>query len=297
MLILKPEKVNFKISTTNLLAKYIEDAKVEIIVEGFLINDYIERKKYTEFSIEFNTVAELRCKSVNFGETNYNSFKIIDVKNRDIDDYNFWLNNEYCIDSGFYKVEKSKWLNEMNPIYDPNKNLNLKHFLIEGYDSYVEILAKDYKVNIKKMTEKELIEFIKEYSESDIHYIKCNLEEDTNYDFRMAICEIAKNDFSICSDTLIIDLFIALSNSAKKTFGIYKNYQLFANETLNRGHIKYFEIYLEGATKSFDTLIASGILNLDRQKIIEIIEYLENKNDKNKYELMISRFNKFLEKG
>ncbi len=120
MLILKPEKVNFQISTTNLIAKYTEDAKVEIIVEGLLINDYIERKRYTEFIIEFNTVAELRCKTVNFEETNYNSFKIIDVKNSDIDDYNFWLNNEYCVDSGFYKVEKSKWLNEMNSIYDPN---------------------------------------------------------------------------------------------------------------------------------------------------------------------------------
>ncbi len=149
MLILKPEKVNFRISTTNLVAKYTEDAKVEIIVEGFQINDYLKREKYTEFTIEFSTVAELRCKTINFEETNYNSFKIIDVKNSDIDDYNFWLNNQYCIDSGFYKVEKSKWLNEMKSIYDPNENLNLKHFLIEGYDSYVEILAKNYSVKIK----------------------------------------------------------------------------------------------------------------------------------------------------
>ncbi len=74
------------------------------------------------------------------------------------------------------------------------------------------------------------------------------------------------------------------------------NYQLFANEILNRGHIKYFEIYLEGATKSFDTLIASGIIDLDKEKIIEIIEYLEDKKEKNKYEHMISRFNHLLSK-
>ncbi len=152
--------------------------------------------------------------------------------------------------------------------------------------------------NEKKMTEKELIEFIKEYSEKDIDYIKCDIfeEEDNNYNFRMSICEIVKNDFSICSDKLIIDLFLSLSNSAKKTFGIYRNYQLFANEILNRGHIKYFEIYLEGATKSFDTLIASGIIDLDKEKIIEIIEYLEEKKEKNKYEQMISRFKYLLSK-
>ncbi len=146
------------------------------------------------------------------------------------------------------------------------------------------------------MSEKELSQFIKGYSECDIDYIKCDIleEQDNNYDFRMSICEIVKNDFSICSDKLLIDLFLSLSNSAKKTFVIYKDYQLFANEILNRGHTKYFEVYLEGATKSFDTLIASGIIDLDKEKIIEIIEYLENREEKNKY--MISRFNHLLTK-
>ncbi len=96
---------------------------------------------------------------------------------------------------------------------------------------------------------------------------------------------------------MIIDLFLSLSNSAKKTFGIYKDYQLFANEVLNRGHIKYFEVYFEGASKSFDTLIASGIIDLDREKITEIIEYLEEKEDKKKYEYMLTRFKHLLTKN
>ncbi len=145
------------------------------------------------------------------------------------------------------------------------------------------------------MTKKGLINFIKEYSRSDIDSIKCDAfeEEDNNYDFRMSICEIVKNDFSICSDELIIDLFISLSNSAKKIFGVYNEYHLFANEVLNRGHIKYLEIYLEGVTKSFDTIIASGEIDLDVEKTTQIIEYLKGKKE-DKYECMIPRFNNLL---
>ncbi|MBS9774300.1 MAG: hypothetical protein KGV59_03995 [Tenacibaculum sp.] len=144
MLILKPEKVNFQISTTSLFARYSEEAKADITVEGLLFQNCIDRDNYIKITLKFNVVAEICCKTINFRESNYNAFNIVEVKENDISDLDFWKENGYCANSGFYSVENSKWLEEMNSIYDPMKKLNLKHFLIEGYDSYIEVLAKDY---------------------------------------------------------------------------------------------------------------------------------------------------------
>ncbi len=148
------------------------------------------------------------------------------------------------------------------------------------------------------MKENEVIDFIKNYTKIDYKYIECNLSEaqDNNYDFRMSVCELAKENLSICSDNLIIDLYIALSNSAKKTFAVYRYFHLYANEILNRGHIKYFDLYLDGAMKSFDTLLASSQIQLEEQKIIEIIDYIQTKSNKEKYQHMLNRFHSLLKK-
>ncbi len=150
MLLLKPEKVNFQISTTSLFVNYNENAEAEIRVEGLLFENYINRNNYIKIILKFRGVAEIRCKTINFQESNYNTFSIIEVKNDDVSDLDFWKENNYCINSGFYRIEKSKWLDRMNDVYDPMKRLNLKHFLIEGYDSYVEILANNYFVEIEE---------------------------------------------------------------------------------------------------------------------------------------------------
>ncbi len=112
------------------------------------------------------------------------------------------------------------------------------------------------------------------------------------------ICKHIKDDFSLYPDELIIDLYTALSDVAKATFSVYNNFHLFANEVLKRGHIKYLDIYIDGATKSFDTLLASGAIELERNTIIEIIAHLKTKmNHNKKYVSMLNRFEVLLEKA
>ncbi len=82
------------------------------------------------------------------------------------------------------------------------------------------------------MNEQEISQFIVKYRPRDYEFIACNLaaEQDVNYDFRMAVCELAKRRLSICVDVLVIDLYRALSDSAKRHFCLYTDFHLFANE-------------------------------------------------------------------
>ncbi len=114
---------------------------------------------------------------------------------------------------------------------------------------------------------------------------------DDNMKFRISVCELLVKDFSISSDQLIIDLYLELSKSSKETWGVYRNFHLFANEILNRNAVEYLDIYVEGATKSSDTGMASGRLDLEPKIIKEIIEELKVKTKKElNYEYMIKRF-------
>ena len=154
------------------------------------------------------------------------------------------------------------------------------------------------------MESQELQIFAKEYSTGDFEKIKFNWngkhgEEfyDSNYDFRMKLCESVKSNLSICPDKLIIDLFTELSKSSKETFGVYNSYHLFANELLERGGSKYLDIYISGALKSFDTSLASARLTLSGKRIDEIIEFIKLKilesqssNSSKNYSYMLARF-------
>ncbi|MCP1359037.1 hypothetical protein [Aneurinibacillus migulanus] len=53
----------------------------------------------------------------------------------------------YHPDSGFYEVIDSKHLQENIKRYDPRNRLNLKHYIVKGYDSYIELIASTYSVN------------------------------------------------------------------------------------------------------------------------------------------------------
>ena len=154
------------------------------------------------------------------------------------------------------------------------------------------------------MNTRELIEFAKDYSSDQFDKIKFNWNGkhgddfvDPNYDFRMQLCEAIKDDFSDCPDQLIVDLYIELAKSAKETFGVYNSFHLFANELLERGGIKYFDTYIEGASQSMDTGLSSGRLNLSKSRIIEILNHIKQKmNDSNEndnlrgYDYMLKRF-------
>ena len=119
---------------------------------------------------------------------------------------------------------------------------------------------------IKKMKIKE---FIERYSKSDFDKIKFDWNgkqgvdlEDPDMDFRIKVCEFLIKDFSIANDELILDLYQELSKSSKETWGVYRNYHLFAQEVLNRGSKKYLLDYIKGASQSFDTQLASGKIGL-----------------------------------
>jgi len=150
----------------------------------------------------------------------------------------------------------------------------------------------------------EIEKFIKEYSSLDFDKIKFDWNgkhgddlKDPNMDFRMKVCEFLKNDFSIASDKLILDLYQELSRSSKETWGVYNSYHLFAQEILNRGKTKYLLEYLKGASQSFDTTVASGRIQLtdnDKKKILDYVN-MEIKTNLNIellkcYEFALKRF-------
>lgn len=161
------------------------------------------------------------------------------------------------------------------------------------------------------MIEKEIKIFAANYSDSDFDRIKFDWNgkhgdefEDRNIDFRMQLCETIKNDLSRYPENLILDLYLELSKCAKETFGIYLSYHLFANELLERTGAKYFDEYIEGASKSIDTGISSGRLNLSKERLSEILNYIkyrignsENKSELRGYDFILERFKWLLNKS
>jgi hypothetical protein len=142
MLTLIPEKVDFQISTTDVEVVYAE-RKTVVKVEGLKLENYLAGDKYSNIEISFARVAELKCTTLNFFESNYDEYQILNA-DKGSNKVEFWEKYQYNPDSGFYQVADSEWLKSKTKLYDPQNNLNLKHFLLVGYDSYVELLAADY---------------------------------------------------------------------------------------------------------------------------------------------------------
>ncbi|MCY1660179.1 hypothetical protein [Chryseobacterium sp. SL1] len=142
MITLIPEKIDFQISTTDVELIYTE-TKSKINIEGQTLEQYLDGKFYSELKITFEKVAEVKCTTLNFYEFNYNNYEIFNI-NEDLEKVEFWRKNNYNPDSGFYQIDNSEWLKTKSNIYDPKNRLNLKHFLIVGYDSYIELLASKY---------------------------------------------------------------------------------------------------------------------------------------------------------
>lgn len=146
MLTLIPEEVNFQISTTDVETVYTERESV-IKLEGLKLENYIEGNKYSNIKITFTRVAELRCITLNFFEFNYNKYQIFNIE-EGLNKFEFWEKYNFNPESGFYQVDASEWLIEKIKLYDPKNDLKLKHFLIIGYDSYIELLASNYTYTI-----------------------------------------------------------------------------------------------------------------------------------------------------
>ena len=154
------------------------------------------------------------------------------------------------------------------------------------------------------MTELEIQSFVKNYSENDFDRIKFDWNRkhgdefaDTNEIFRIQVCETIINDFSYASEQLILDLYLELSKHAGESWGVYESYHLFANQLLERGGIAFFDAYIEGASQCMDTEISSGILDLSKERVSEILEHInariaesQDESEIYGYEYMLTRF-------
>lgn len=145
MLTLKPLNFIFKISTTDLELVYTESGGVRIEVGAIPLKS-IDNKKCVNIEIIFSIVAEVKCVTLNFDESNYNNFCIYEelTIGNHLDNDKERLHHP---DSGFYEVIDSKHLQENIKKYDPRNRLNLKHYIVKGYDSYIELIASTYSVN------------------------------------------------------------------------------------------------------------------------------------------------------
>ncbi|POE08112.1 hypothetical protein BV921_17175 [Pectobacterium odoriferum] len=142
-MLLASEKVDFRISTTDVEVVYTESNGVKIKVDIQQIDD-LKNEKYREIEFHFFAVAELKCITLNFFDFNHDSYKIQDAID---DEINHWETTGINPNPHFYQVINSEILREKGSIYDPNNRLKLKHYLILGYDSYIEIIASKYEIN------------------------------------------------------------------------------------------------------------------------------------------------------
>jgi len=135
-----PEKVPFRISTTDLEVIYTESGGAVIRLDVQTLDDTIHNH-YREIQLKFSTVAELRCITLNLFEQYAG---IIDISLPKGEGIPYWEQYGYPLDSGLYQVIPSTILEEKEKLFDPHSRLNLRHYLIAGYDSYIEIIASGY---------------------------------------------------------------------------------------------------------------------------------------------------------
>ncbi len=139
-----PEKVGFRISTTDLEVIYTESKGVVLRIDVQTLDD-MNCGNHREIKIIFKTVAELKCITLNFFESNIDSFEIENEPDT-FHAIDFWKKNGHHPNPHFYQILNSDVLKKNITIYDPGNRLNLKHYLIAGYDSYLEIIASQYEL-------------------------------------------------------------------------------------------------------------------------------------------------------
>ncbi|AXA26262.1 hypothetical protein [Pseudomonas putida] len=140
MIKLVPQKIDFVINTTQLNASYDEIGIASIQIEAQRL-EHIEKNTYVMTTLVFERVAELRCITLNFFEHQYQNYEILGSQD---DEVKTWRETGLHPDPKFYEVVESALLAEKNTVYDPANALSLKHYLVSGYDSYVEIIASSY---------------------------------------------------------------------------------------------------------------------------------------------------------
>lgn len=124
MIKLKPLLENSFIPRTPINLSYLDDegSSLEIITS-------LNTKNFLQdIKISFNCTAKVNITALYFPEFNYNNYEIIESGN----------------ECGLYQIISP--LDEKIKLFDPMGNLNLKKFLVYGYDSYAEILCSSFEI-------------------------------------------------------------------------------------------------------------------------------------------------------
>ena len=122
---LKPVEVDFVVRTTTMSFQVSERDSLPVTIEVAISNHECQDEVIKQAVIDFPVFAKLEYAMLNFGEANYDDFEVVD---NTVDNL------------GLYYVTNSSWDQSS---FDPLQRLNLAHFLIVGYDSYIEVLASN----------------------------------------------------------------------------------------------------------------------------------------------------------
>ncbi|WP_022821658.1 hypothetical protein [Hymenobacter norwichensis] len=122
---LQPVEVDFVVRTTILSFQVSERASLPITIEVAIPNHEFEEEVIKKAVIDFPVFAKLEYATVNFWEANYDDFEVVDTTRDNL---------------GLYYISNSSWDQSS---FDPLQRFNLAHFLLVGYDSYIEVLASN----------------------------------------------------------------------------------------------------------------------------------------------------------
>ena len=131
---LTPENVDFEISTVGVHVVYsdVEGSTIEVDAR---IPDAVQIDSYTKVKIHFPLTAELTCVTMNFFELHHKDIVLGECSARGA------KKNQA---PGIYTIENSEKLKLKSKIYDPHNIFNLRHYLVCGSDSYVEVISQQY---------------------------------------------------------------------------------------------------------------------------------------------------------
>lgn len=126
--------------------------------------------------------------------------------------------------------------------------------------------------------------FADNYTSADFDKIKFDWNggygdnfHDNNFDFRTQLCEYLLPQLDTIKLELIRDLYLETGKSSEATFGVYINFHLLAEQLLQRGGAPYLIDYIEGASHTMDTGIASGRITLTKERAKELLDYFDRK--------------------
>ena len=128
------------------------------------------------------------------------------------------------------------------------------------------------------------MQFVDNYTSKDFDRIKFDWNgeygdkfHDNNYEFRTALCEFLLPQLDFVNLELIRDLYLELGKSSEATFGVYMHFHLLAQQLLQRGGSKYLMDYIQGASHTMDTGLASGRIILTRERAQELLKSFDKK--------------------